>query len=216
MYITWLGQACFKLQDKIGPDGVTLITDPFAAEIGLKVSHFEADIVTVSHDHYDHNNTGAIRGNPFIINSAGEYEIKGVYIEGVEAWHDSQQGGERGRNIVYRIEMEDVSITHLGDLGHILDTKQLEKLEGTDILLIPVGGKYTINAAKAVEVISQIEPKIVIPMHYKVPGLKVDIEGVDKFIKELGIKPRNEEKLKISKKDLPQEDMELVVLSLWK
>ena len=214
MYITWLGQSCFKLQDKIGPDGVTLITDPFGGDLGLKVPHYEADIVTVSHGHHDHNNTDAIRGKPFIINTAGEYEIKGVFIEGVESAHDEKNGAERGENIIYRIEMEDISITHLGDLGHVLDTKQLEKLEGTDILIIPVGGKYTINAAKAVEVISQIEPRIVIPMHYKVPGLKVDIDGVEKFIKELGIKPRTEEKLKISKKDLPQEDMELVELSL--
>jgi len=214
MYITWLGQSCFKLQDKIGPDGVTLITDPFGADIGLKVPHYEANIVTVSHGHDDHNNTKAIRGNPFIINTAGEYEIKGVFIEGVESAHDEKNGDERGENIIYRIEMEDISITHLGDLGHVLDTKQLEKLEGTDILIIPVGGKYTINAAKAVEVISQIEPRIIIPMHYKIPGLKSDIDGLEKFIKELGLKPRNEEKLKIIKRDLPQEDMELVVLGL--
>ena len=214
MYITWLGQSCFKLQDKIGSDGVMLVMDPYTDEFGLKMPRFEADIVTVSHDHADHNNLGAIRGNPYIINTAGEYEVKSVFIEGVEAWHDEKNGTERGKNIIYRIEMEDISVTHLGDLGHILETKQLEKLEGTDILLIPVGGKYTINAAKAVEVISQIEPRIIIPMHYKVPGLKVDIDGVEKFIKELGLKPRMEEKLKISKKDLPQEDMELVVLSL--
>lgn len=214
MYLTWLGQACFKLQDKIGPDGVLVVTDPYSDQIGLKMPRFEADIVTVSHSHYDHNNTSAIRGNPFIIDTAGEYEIKGVFIEGVEAWHDEKSGGERGQDIIYRLEMEDISITHLGDLGHVLDSKQLEKLKGTDILLVPVGGKYTINAAKAVEVISQIEPRIVIPMHYKVPGLKVDIDSVDKFIKELGLKPRREEKLKIIKNDLPQEDMELVVLEL--
>src|SRR3989338_7947313 len=214
MYITWLGQACFKLQYKIGPDGVLLVTDPYGDEIGLKMPRFEADIVTVSHAHFDHNNVGAIRGNAFVIDTAGEYEMKAVFVEGVESWHDASQGKERGKNIIYRIEMEDISITHLGDLGHILDAKQLEKLEGTDILLIPVGGKYTINAAKAVEVISQIEPRIVIPMHYKVPGLKADIDGVEKFIKELGLKPRQEEKLKITKKDLPAEDMELVVLSL--
>lgn len=211
MYITWLGHSCFKLQDKIGPDGVTLITDPYNDDIGLKMPRLEADIVTVSHDHHDHNNSGALRGDPFIINMAGEYETKGVFIEGVESSHDEKEGG---KNIIYRIEMEDISITHLGDLGHVLDTKQLEKLEGTDILIIPVGGKFTLNAAKAVEVISQIEPRIVIPMHYKIPGLKIDVDGIEKFIKELGVKPTNEEKLKITKKDLPQEDMELVVLSL--
>ncbi|MFH1255203.1 MAG: MBL fold metallo-hydrolase [bacterium] len=214
MYITWLGYSCFKFQDKIGSDGISLVTDPFSDDLGLKMPRFEADIVTVSHTHKDHGNTGAIRGNPFIIDTAGEYETKGVFIEGVESWHDDKSGAERGGNIIYRIEMEDISITHLGDLGHVLESKQLEKLEGTDILLIPVGGKYTINAAKAVEVISQIEPRIVIPMHYKTAGVKFDIDGVEKFIKELGLNPRNEEKLKISKKDLPQEDMELVVLSL--
>lgn len=214
MYITWLGQSCFKLQDKIGSDGVLLVTDPYDDKLGLKMPRFEADIVTVSHGHYDHNNIGAIRGDSFVIDTAGEYEMKSVFIEGVESWHDEKDGKERGKNIIYRIEMEDISITHLGDLGHILDTKQLEKLEGTDILLVPVGGKYTINASKAVEVIQQIEPRIVIPMHYKIPGLKEDLDGVDKFIKELGLKPRQEEKLKISKKDLPVEDMELVVLSL--
>ena len=214
MHITWLGHSCFKLQDKVGSGGVIVVTDPYTDEIGLKMPHFEADIVTLSHDHYDHNNSKAIRGEPLIIDTAGEYETKGVFVEGVEAWHDAEEGKERGKNIIYRIEMEDISITHLGDLGHILDAKHLEKLEGTDILLIPVGGKYTINAAKAVEVISQIEPRLVIPMHYKVPGLKLDIDGLEKFVKELGIKPRTEEKLKISKKDFPQEDMELVVLSL--
>ncbi|MDP2708958.1 MAG: MBL fold metallo-hydrolase [bacterium] len=214
MYITWLGQSCFKLQDKIGSDGVTLVTDPYEDKIGLKLPRLEADIVTISHGHYDHNNAAALRGGHFLIDTAGEYDIKGVFIEGVESWHDESGGKERGKNIIYRIEMEDISITHLGDLGHVLDTKQLEKLEGTDILLIPVGGTYTINAAKAVEVISQIEPRIVIPMHYKVPGLKAELDGVDKFIKELGLKPRQEEKLKIVKKDLPSEDMELVVLGL--
>ncbi len=213
MIITWQGHSCFKLQDKIGPDGVTLVTDPFNKEIGLKVPNFEADIVTVSHDHYDHNNIAALRANPFVIDCAGEYDIKNVLIEGVDSFHDDKEGGERGKNIIFRFEIDDISVVHLGDLGTILDSSQLEKLAGTDILLIPVGGKYTLNAKQAVEVISQIEPRIVIPMHYKTDDLKIeDIDGVDKFIKEMGITPTYEEKLKISKKDLPSEDMELVIL----
>ncbi len=214
MIITWTGHSCFKIQDKAGSDGTTLATDPFDKSIGLKAPSFEADIVTISHDHYDHNNIKAIRGNPFVINGAGEYDVKGVTIYGVESYHDNQEGKERGNNIIYRIEMSDISITHLGDLGHVLDNKQLDVLAGTDILLIPVGGKYTVDAKKAVEVIAQIEPRIVIPMHYRVPGLKLDIDRVEKFIKEIGIKPTEEEKLKISKKDLPAEDMELVVFKL--
>jgi len=214
MYLTYLGHSCFKIQDKIGPDGVTIITDPFDKSVGFKVPHHEANIVTVSHDHADHNNIDAIRGNPFIIKGAGEYEIKNVFIEGVDTWHDNKNGQERGHNIAYSINLEDIKIVHLGDLGHTLDTKQLEKLEGADILLIPVGGSYTIDAKKAVEVVSQIEPRLVIPMHYKTGASTLKIDGVDKFIKELGIKPFYEEKLKITKKDLPQEDMELVVLSI--
>lgn len=214
MVITWLGQSCFKIQDKIGPEGVTVVTDPFSKEIGLKVPNFEADIITVSHQHHDHNNTSALRGNPFIVDCAGEYDYKGVLIEGIDAYHDDKSGAERGNNIMYRFEIDDISVAHLGDLGHTLSDAQLEKLVGTDVLLIPVGGTYTIDAKKAVEVIAQIEPRIIIPMHYKVKDLKVDIDPVDKFIKEIGLTPVMEEKLKISKKDLPQEDMELVILSI--
>ncbi len=214
MIITWQGQACFKIQDKVGPEGVTVVTDPFHKEIGLKVLNFEADIVTVSHQHPDHNNVGALRGQPFVIDCAGEYDFKGVLIEGIDSFHDDKGGSERGSNIIYRFEIDDLSVAHLGDLGHILDNAQLEKLVGTDILLVPVGGKYTLDAKKAVEVISQIEPRLVIPMHYKVKDLKVNLDPVDKFVKELGLTPTHEEKLKIFKKDLPQEDMELVILSL--
>ena len=212
MFITWFGHSCFRIQDKTGPDGISIATDPFDKQVGLKVPSFRADIATISHDHFDHNNVKALRGKPYVINSAGEYDVKGVLIDGVQAYHDEQGGKERGKNIMYRIEIDGIIVSHLGDLGTALDDKQRGRLSGTDILLIPVGGKYTIDAKKAVEVVSQLEPRIVIPMHYKLPGLKVDVAGVDKFVKELGIKPTEEEKLKISKRDLPQEDMELVIL----
>lgn len=214
MIITYLGQSCFKLQDKIGSEGVTVATDPFDKTVGFGVPHFEADIVTVSHNHFDHNNISAIRGNPFIADMPGEYDAKGVSIVGVDSYHDEKEGKERGKNIIFSIVIDNITVVHLGDLGHVLDSKQLEKLAGTDILLVPVGGKYTIDAKKAVEVVSQIEPRIVIPMHYKTKESKIDIDSVDKFIKEIGLKPRYEEKLKISKKDLPPEEMELVVLNI--
>jgi L-ascorbate metabolism protein UlaG (beta-lactamase superfamily) len=215
MIITWQGHSCFKIQDKVGTDGVTVVTDPFDKAIGLKVPNFEADIVTVSHDHHDHSNVEALRGNPFVIKSAGEYDVKGILVEGVTSFHDKEHGKERGTNIIYRIEVDGVSIVHLGDLGHKLENKQLERLGGTDILLIPVGGRYTLDAAAAVEVISQIEPRIIIPMHYQTEGLKLstDLDSIDKFIKEIGLEPHYEEKLKITKKELPSEDMELVILS---
>lgn len=214
MIITWLGQSAFKLQDKIGSDGVTVVTDPYGKECGLKMPNFEADIITVSHNHDDHNNVEALRGTPFIIDCAGEYDTKGILIEGIDSYHDEEEGKLRGGNIIYRIEIDDISIVHLGDLGHVLSNEQLEKLVGVDILLIPVGGKHTLDAKKAVEVISQVEPRIVIPMHYKIEGLAYDdFDSIEKFVKELGIEASSEEKLKISKKDLPQEEMELVILT---
>jgi L-ascorbate metabolism protein UlaG (beta-lactamase superfamily) len=213
MILSYLGHSCFKIQDKTGTDGITVVTDPYDKKIGFKAPNFEADIVTVSHDHYDHNNAKSLRGEPFVIRAAGEYDVKGVAVQGVESYHDDKEGKDRGVNVVYRLEIDDISISHLGDLGHILDNKQLEVLVGTDILLVPVGGKYTLDAKKAVEVVSQVEPRIVIPMHYKLPGLAVEgLDGVDKFIKEMGIKPTEEDKLRIAKKDLPAEDMELLVL----
>lgn len=215
MYITWLGHSCFKLQDKTGSDAVTVITDPFdPAYTGLKMAKTEADIATISHDHKDHNYLNGIKGDSFVVRRAGEYEYKGVFIEGIDACHDDKSGKERGETVLFRIDIDNVSVAHLGDLGCLLNAKQLERLEGTDILLIPVGGKYTINAAKAIEIINQIEPRIIIPMHYDMPGLKIDgLDKVDKFIKEIGLKPTYEDKLKISKRDLPVDDMELVILN---
>jgi len=145
MYITWLGYSCFKIQDKTTPDGVTLVTDPFDKSLGLKVPNFEADVVTISHEHAGHNNSDALRGQPFVINSAGEYDIKGIMVEGVESYHDDKEGSKYGKNIIYRIEIDDISIVHLGDLGQKLDSKQLEKIGQVDILLIPVGGGKTLE-----------------------------------------------------------------------
>lgn len=191
---------------------MVLITDPFDKDTGLRLPGGEADIITVSHQHHDHNNTSAIKGDPFVIDTAGEYDKKDIFVQGVDSWHDDQEGRERGKNIIYRVSFEDVVITHLGDLGHVLNNKQVEQLEGTDILLIPVGGKYTLDAKKAIEVINQIEPRMVIPMHYQQDGLKMDIAGVEPFVKEIGMKPEYiGDKLKINKKDLPQEEMELVI-----
>jgi len=214
MQITSLGHSAFRFQGKTVADLVSVVTDPYKTEkVGLKMPRVEADIVTISHDHDDHNNLEAIKGEPFVIRGAGEYEFKGVYVDGISSCHDDAKGAKRGENIIYRFEIEDIVISHLGDLGAELDDKQLERLEGTDILLIPVGGVYTIDAQKAVSIINQVEPRIVIPMHYKVPGLKFDLDPVEKFLKAIAIKPRHEEKLKISKKDLPQDDMEVIVLS---
>lgn len=213
MTITWLGHSCFKIQDK----EVSVVTDPYDPSIGFKLPRLSADIVTVSHDHYDHNNTAAVRGTtekgPFIISNSGEYEIKGVFVYGIPFWHDKSEGRERGQNVVYRIEVDGISVAHLGDLGHTLTEAQAAKLDGVDILLIPVGGKYTVGASEAVEIVSELEPRIVIPMHYKIPGLKIDIDSADKFLKEMGAgRVEKLSKLKISKKDLPKEETKIILL----
>ncbi len=221
MQITWLGHACFKIQARNNGDNITIITDPFDNSIGLKITKQSADIVTISHQHYDHNNLGAIkliRNNKdkegaFLIETPGEYEIKGIFIQGIPSFHDKEQGAKRGINTIYRFEVEGMSLAHLGDLGHILDDEQLEKLQGIDIVFIPVGGKYTIDGKEAVEVIQQIEPRIVIPMHYKIPNLKIDIDKVDNFLKEIGLKGESLDKLKILKKDLPQDKMKVILLN---
>ena len=213
MIINWFGQSCFK----IAGDKTTLITDPFDNSLGLKVPRLASDIVTVSHGHDDHNNVGAVRGlnqdAPFIIDTPGEYEIKNVFVHGISSFHDNQQGAQRGPNIIFRIEIDGVSIAHLGDLGHALENGQIEKLEGVDILLIPVGGNYTINAKQATETITQLEPRIVIPMHYHLPGLKAKVDDVSGFCKEMGVTAKEKvPKFKVTKKDLPQEDLQVVIL----
>ena len=213
MIITWHGQSCFKIQG----DKATIITDPYGDDYGLKLPRLAGDIVTISHDHGDHNNAKAIKGAqdnqaPFVVSGPGEYEIKETFIYGVPAWHDDKQGAERGGNTIYRFEIDGISIAHLGDLGHLLEDAQLAKLEGVDILMIPVGGNYTIDGKQATQVISQVEPRIVIPMHYSIKGLNAKIDKLDTFCKEIGVCPPNTvEKLKIVKKDLPQEDLQIVI-----
>jgi len=212
MQINWFGQACFRIQEKIGSENIVIITDPFGKSCGLKVPKLDADIITVSQEHPEHGNLEGLKDKPFIVKCAGEYDVKGVLIEGIDSQSGQSQSRSPGGNIIYRLELNGVSIVHLGGLGHELDEKQMEKIASPDILLIPVGGGRMIGARTAVELVSRIEPRIVIPMMYKLPDLKSDIQGAEKFIKEIGLKPRQEEKLKLSKKDLPQDETELVIL----
>lgn len=208
MTITWFGQACFRIEAKEG----SILIDPFAKEIGLKPPKIKDDLVLVTHEHMDHNAVGEANPEAFIIRNPGEYENHGIAIRGIQTYHDNKEGVERGPNTVYTIKTEEMVLCHLGDLGHTLTDQQVEDIGDVDILMIPVGGVYTIDAKTAVEVINQIEPKIVIPMHYKLPGLGVGLEGSEKFVKELGLTPEKTDKYKISKKLLPMEEMKLVML----
>ncbi len=214
--ITWAGQSCFQISLAASKDGASdIVIDPFDEKIGLKMPGFNADILLVSHSHADHNNIKGIKGKPFVIEGPGEYEKNGVFVQGIDSFHDDVDGKEHGRNTMFVIEAEDMRICHLGDLGQKqLTDDQLEKIGHVDILMIPVGGKHTISSSEALKLIGQIEPKIVIPMHYGLPKLKIDLEGVEAFLKAMGKKETPvQDKLTIKASALPKEsDMEIVIL----
>ncbi len=213
MEIKFLGHSCFRIRGK----SAVIVTDPYDPYIGFKLPKLTADIATISHNHKDHNYQEAVEGvsarkKPFVISGAGEYEVLGVSVFGVATFHDQSQGSKRGGNTIYVINLDGMRIAHLGDLGHKLTEAQLEEVNGVDILMIPVGGTYTIDAKEAVEVVGQIEPKIVIPMHYHLPGLTIELAPVEEFLKEAGVGPvKALPKLTISKERLPEE-REIVVL----
>lgn len=214
MDILPLGHSSFKLRGK----QATLVTDPYdAGAVGLKFpKNTEADIVTVSHSHPDHSMVAAVIGTPFVVNGPGEYEIKGISVIGIATFHDAEDGKARGKNTAYRIEIDGVRFAHLGDLGHQLSAQQIDILDGLDVLFVPVGGLYTIDAKLAATVVGQIDPKIVIPMHYQTPALKADLAEklapVSVFLKEMGKEGVTAvPKLTVTKDKLPAE-MQVVVL----
>jgi len=214
--IIYAGQSCFQISVSNSRDHeANIVIDPFDEETGLKVPNFSADILLRTHDHHDHNNTKAVKGTPFLIEGPGEYEIKGVFVQGIPSFHDDEDGKKRGNNTIYTIEAEDIRFCHLGDLGQKqLTDEQVDKIGAIDVLMVPVGGEYTISASEAQRIISQIEPKIVIPMHYALPKSKTKLDDVSKFLKIMG-KPSTQlvDKLTVKTSALPKEGaMEIVVL----
>lgn len=211
MDITYFGHASFKIKGK----NATVVTDPFDPKTGLKFPKVEADIVSVTHSHFDHSATDLVQGEPFIVSGPGEYEVKGVEIIGVASFHDNKKGEERGNNTIFNFKIDKMNIAHLGDLGQdSLTTEQVEEIGNVDILLIPVGGYYTIDASVASKIVSQLEPKIIIPMHYLDPDSTIkELSSVDSFLKEMGkegIEPV--QKLTIAFDKLPEET-QIVVMS---
>ena len=206
MEIIYLGHSSFRIKGK----DVYLVTDPFAdPDLGFKFPKVEADIVTVSHNHQDHNASNQVGGNPFIISGPGEYEVKGVSVFGINSFHDAKLGKELGFNTIYVIETEGLRICHLGDLGETLSDKQLEEINGVDILMVPVGGIWTLNPEQALSIVSAIEPSIVLPIHFKVPGMGGEfakLSALPDFLKltdQTNFEPIP--KLVISKDRLPEE-----------
>ncbi|MFA5933388.1 MAG: MBL fold metallo-hydrolase [Microgenomates group bacterium] len=212
MDIYWLGQSCFKIKGKTA----TIVIDPFNPEFtGLKLpKDLDAQVALSTHSHEDHNNVAAVTGSPLVIAGPGEYEVAGVSVEGIATFHDNANGAEKGTNTAYHLLVDGINIVHLGDLGHKLTESQLSKIDSTDILMIPVGGKFSLDAELAVEVVAQLEPKIVIPMHYLIPELKIEgLEKVDAFLKEMGAENAEvQPKLSITRDKLPEATI-VVVLS---
>jgi L-ascorbate metabolism protein UlaG (beta-lactamase superfamily) len=200
MEITWLGYSCFRLKGK----NITVITDPYPPGLGYTLDKLSADIITVSHNHANHSYISPIGGQPKVISRPGEYEIGGTLIIGISAFHDAENGAALGKNTIYAIEVDDITICHLGDVGHPLSSTQTEELGNIDVLLVPVGGGTTISATQAAALVRHIEPKIVIPMHYKTPTLTKELDPIDKFLKEMGLTAvEPQPKISINRATLP-------------
>lgn len=214
--IYWAGQSCFQISVSNSRDhSADIVIDPFDEKIGLKLPSLSADILLITHDHYDHNNIKDVKGIPFIIQGPGEYEVKEVFIQGIPSFHDDKNGKERGQNTIYVIEAEEMRFCHLGDLGQKqLTDEQLEKIDKVDVLMIPVGGEgYIVDSSGAQRIISQIEPKIVIPMHYALPKMKIKIDEVSKFLKTMGKNSAvPQDKFVVKASTLPKDGMEIIVL----
>lgn len=216
MDIYWGGQALIRLKGK----NASLVIDPFDPQfVGLKLpKDLSADVVLITHNHNDHNNAKAVTsssgGNPMKFSDPGEYEVGGIVITGIDSFHDGEDGVKRGQNIIFHLLFDGLNLVHLGDLGQSKLTEgQLAQIGEVDILFIPVGSVYTINGKAAAEIVSQLEPKIIIPIHYKLEGLKFELEGVGNFLKEMGAEGvQPQPKLSISKEKLPEEP-QVVVLS---
>lgn len=208
MEITWLGHACFRLK---GKDSVVLM-DPCPKSTGYAIGRQPADIVTISHDHDDHNWTETITGGPKLLTGPGEYEIGGVLLTGVRTYHDAKKGAEHGRNTVFLAEVDEVRVCHLGDLGHVLTEEQIESLSDIDVLLVPVGGHTTIDAEAAAEIVSLLEPKLVVPMHYQTEASAAPLDPLDKFIKQMGASDTTPQpKLTVAKGNLPAQTQVVVL-----
>lgn len=213
MEIIYQAHSCFQIKGK----EATLLTDPFDEATGVKLPKLNADIVTISHDHHDHNNLAVVGGTskrpePFVINAPGEYEVGGVSVFGYESFHDQEKGKTRGKNTIYIIHIDGLTLAHLGDLGETLTDEQISAIGVIDVLFIPVGGKYTIDALKAAGLVSKIEPTIAIPMHYRLARTGLDLAGVDDFtLQAQGEKIQPIDKLVVTYDKLPEESKVVVL-----
>ena len=178
-----MGHGCFRLRGK----SAAVVSDPYPPTLGPKLPRLEADLLTISHEHENHAYTRAVKDGAYVIAGPGEYEVAGVVVNGLPTYHDTAGGAEHGRNTVYVIELDEVRVCHLGDLGHGLDDAMLGAIGNVDLLLAPVGGGRTLDGARAAEVVRQVEPRMVVPMHYALPAIKKELAPVERFLQEMGV-----------------------------
>ena len=214
MEIKWFGQSCFLITSE---NGTKILTDPFKNMLGYKLPEIEADIVSTSHNHSDHNNINAVKGSFTHVSELGTFVVNGIDIKGVATFHDKTLGGKRGKNTVYNFSIDGINICHCGDLGHVLTDTQINEIGTVDILLLPVGGRATIDALDAVQVMKQMNPAIVIPMHYRTKAfglLGFILEKVDKFIAASELKAKKCKELNIDKATIKEykKDKEIIIL----
>jgi len=209
--VTWYGHSCFRLAER---GAAAIVTDPYDKSLGLPLPRLKADVVTISNDTPDHNNAAALRGEAHILTGPGEYEVGGVFITGIDVRPEKKRNkDERPRNTVFLFEFDGVTVCHLGDLMHVPSQSQVEALGQINVLLLPVGGTgHTLNAAQAAEVVSLLEPNIVVPMHYKTRDVTLKLDPVSKFLKEMGLTDiQPQESLKVTKSMLPEETQVVIL-----
>jgi len=208
--IDWYGQSCFRLRE----GAITVITDPYDKSIGYTMPRLRADLVTVSHDAPGHASVAAVKGEPKVLNRPGEYELKGLFITGIQTWSGGAAKGEvKEENTVFVFEFGDLTVCHLGDLSKVLTQAQVESMPDVDVLMVPVGGGGALDADKAAEVISQLEPRVVIPMHYLTEYSDLKLDPLTKFLKEMGVAEHApQDSLKVTKAALPEQTQVVVLV----
>ena len=212
MKIRYLGHSSFQL---IESTGTTIVTDPYSSSLGSEMPAVTADAVTVSHHHYDHDAVERVGGKPLVIDKEGSYELDGVDINSIRSFHDPEGGRLRGENIIFKFSMDGIEVCHLGDIGEECSTELIEALLPVDVLLIPVGGTYTIDAEQAKEYVDRIMPDIVIPMHYREKGKKLDVDRVDEFtdlFDEEEVDFEGGSEIDISREDLGGDTTRIIVM----
>jgi L-ascorbate metabolism protein UlaG (beta-lactamase superfamily) len=213
MKIKWLGHSAFLITSA---DNIKIITDPYTPGNGINYRPINesSDIVTVSHRHSDHNNAAAVKGTPVILREKGLRVVKGVEIKGVPVYHDGTLGSQRGGDLVFCFKMDGISLCHTGDLGHALSPRQIEEIGPVDVLMLPVGGFYTIDAKEATAVVQSLKPHIVIPMHYKTAGAEYPIAGLQPFLKDRqNVRQVDSDEIEISPTELPHGTETIVLKS---